>query len=167
MWSSISPVIPMYFIRRSACRRLISVLRTAALNKATTASSFCRSERQYSALRSLTDTCPDRVDRVSLVPKARVGSSVSSKTDCLLLNVIRFVHGSNRPHWSVYNMACPGNKMRWDLGPEDLKKEADLLIAKSKAAYDAVGSLTPEEVTIENVVKVSLCVCLIHSSHLL
>lgn len=58
------------------------------------------------------------------------------------------------PHWCVYNMACPGNRMRWDLTPEDIEKRADQLIERSKAAYDQVGSQPKDELTYENSVKV-------------
>ena len=57
-------------------------------------------------------------------------------------------------HWSTYNMACPGNKLRFDLKASELEKEADNLISQTKAVYDAVGSLKPEEVTFENCVQV-------------
>ena len=57
-------------------------------------------------------------------------------------------------HWTQYNMACPGNKLRFDLQPGDLEKEANDLITQTKAVYDAVGALKPEEVTLENTVQV-------------
>ena len=44
--------------------------------------------------------------------------------------------------------------MRWDLGPADLDKEADALINKSRAIYDAVGGVKAGDVTYENVIKV-------------
>ena len=46
--------------------------------------------------------------------------------------------------------------MRFDLTKEDIEKEANELIIKSKAVYDAIGSLKPENVTFENVVKVNI-----------
>ena len=65
-------------------------------------------------------------------------------------------HTAHRPHchWSVYNMSCPGNQMRWDLTSGDLDNEAEKLITKSKAVYDLIGSMNPDDVTVENVIKV-------------
>ncbi|KAK2155249.1 hypothetical protein LSH36_245g03012 [Paralvinella palmiformis] len=143
----------MYFIRGVLSCRLISRLTAAGLNKATTSRLLYKSERFYSSHRPLTlSSCrPICVSRVTAVAAERHNgiSSTCRSTYGFVQN--RFIH--NREHWSVYNMACPGNKMRWDLGPDDLAKEADLLLAKSKATYDAVGALKREEVTVENVVK--------------
>ena len=53
------------------------------------------------------------------------------------------------------NMAPAGvNTMRWDLTAEDIVSMTDGLIAETKAVYDAVGALKPEEVTFENSLKV-------------
>ena len=51
-------------------------------------------------------------------------------------------------------MASPGNKMHWDMKPEDLVAETDKLILKSKAVYDSVASLQPDEVSYDTVLKV-------------
>ncbi|XP_078599822.1 thimet oligopeptidase-like [Branchiostoma floridae x Branchiostoma japonicum] len=52
------------------------------------------------------------------------------------------------------NMAPAGvNTMRWDLTAEDIVSMTDGLIAETKAVYDAVGALKPEEVTFENSLK--------------
>ena len=45
--------------------------------------------------------------------------------------------------------------MTWDLTPEDIAKETDVLIAKSKVVYDAVGALSADAVTYENIINVS------------
>ena len=45
--------------------------------------------------------------------------------------------------------------MRWDLEPENISKQADELIAKSKTAYDAVGALKKEDVTYDNTIQAS------------
>ncbi len=66
----------------------------------------------------------------------------------------RNLHFERKPHWSLYNMACPGNKMRFDLNPSDISSKCEELIIKSRAVYEAVGSLKPDEVTFVNVVKV-------------
>ena len=53
-------------------------------------------------------------------------------------------------------MASPGNKMRFDLKPEDIKRESEQLMVKSKNIYDEIGMLSDDQVTMDNVVKVSL-----------
>lgn len=45
--------------------------------------------------------------------------------------------------------------MEWDLSKEDIAKRADELIERARKVYDAVGALTPEQVTYENCLKVS------------
>ena len=52
-------------------------------------------------------------------------------------------------------MACPGNRMRWDLTAEDIGRKAEELMVQSKTAYDAVGAVKAEEANIDNVVKVN------------
>ncbi len=47
-----------------------------------------------------------------------------------------------------------GISFRWDATKEDILKESKALIEQSKKVYDAVGSLSPENATYENVVKV-------------
>ena len=61
-------------------------------------------------------------------------------------------------------MAAPGNLLRFDLSVEDISRETEELIQKSKAVYDAVGSLTPENVSYDSVVKVStvINICLFY-----
>ena len=53
-----------------------------------------------------------------------------------------------------YNMACPGNRLRWDLKKEDFPKRAEQLMTETKAVYDAVGALKKEEVNYDNIIKV-------------
>ena len=53
-------------------------------------------------------------------------------------------------------MACPGVKLRWDLAETDFHQRTDALIIKSRAVFDAVGSLKPEEANYENVIQVSV-----------
>lgn len=48
-----------------------------------------------------------------------------------------------------------GVLMEWDLSKEDIAKRADELIERARKVYDAVGALTPEQVTYENCLKVS------------
>lgn len=53
-------------------------------------------------------------------------------------------------------MAIPeGNKLHWNWTPEDLQKEADLLIENSRKVFDNVGSLASSAVTFDNVLKVN------------
>ena len=65
----------------------------------------------------------------------------------------RFIH-AEKVHWSVYNMACPGNRMRWDITPEEIATKTEQLMTKSKAIYDYVGAIKTEDITYENVLKV-------------
>ncbi|XP_056020060.1 thimet oligopeptidase-like isoform X2 [Ostrea edulis] len=52
-------------------------------------------------------------------------------------------------------MSTPkGNRMIWKLTPDIIKKSADELMSKTKAAYNGVGALSPDAVTYNNVVKV-------------
>ena len=53
------------------------------------------------------------------------------------------------------NMACPGNRLRWNKTASDIASQADELIALSKAVYDRVGALKPDQVSYERVIKVS------------
>ena len=55
-------------------------------------------------------------------------------------------------------MASPGNKMRFDLKPEDIKRESEQLMVKSKNIYDEIGMLSDDQVTMDNVVKVNLTI---------
>lgn len=50
-------------------------------------------------------------------------------------------------------MACPGNRMRWDLTTKDIGTEADELILASKKVYDTIGALKDCDVTVDNVVQ--------------
>ena len=77
---------------------------------------------------------------------------LNSHTVCAIS--VRLYQTDNKPRYAIFNMACPGNRMRWDLTPADLTTKADALIARSQAVYDAVGALKPNEVTYENVMKV-------------
>ncbi|XP_013398573.1 thimet oligopeptidase isoform X1 [Lingula anatina] len=51
------------------------------------------------------------------------------------------------------DMAAPGNRLRWDLTAEDIPVKAEELIKKSRAVYDAVGALKPEEISYDRVIK--------------
>jgi hypothetical protein len=54
----------------------------------------------------------------------------------------------------VDEMASPGNRMHWDdVTTEFIAAETDRLISQSKAVYDAVGSLSADAVTYDNVIK--------------
>ena len=57
--------------------------------------------------------------------------------------------------WRDYNMASPGNKLRFDLTPSDIKVEADKLMVKSKEIFDQIGTLPDDQVSLKNVVQVS------------
>lgn len=54
----------------------------------------------------------------------------------------------------VRSMSVTGNLLSWKITADDIKTSADELIVKTKAAYDTVGLLKPEEVNYRNVVKV-------------
>lgn len=73
---------------------------------------------------------------------------VSKKVPTFLLT-----HCRNKVHWSVYNMASPGNRLRFDLTVEDINKQAEKLMQDSKDVYDAVGAVKAGEVTFENVIQ--------------
>lgn len=64
-------------------------------------------------------------------------------------------------------MSCPGNRMRWDLTPQDIARQADVLIEKSKKVYDAVGQIKTESASYDNVIKVSKFKGIIKWQHLL
>jgi thimet oligopeptidase len=51
-------------------------------------------------------------------------------------------------------MASPGNKIRFDLNAEDIAKETEKLIEESKAIYDKIGSLKPDDISYDSVIKV-------------
>ena len=52
-------------------------------------------------------------------------------------------------------MASPGNRLRFDLTPQDVTSMADELMTKSKAVYDVIASVKPEEANYDNVIKVN------------
>lgn len=83
---------------------------------------------------------------------------VTSVPSPALPQSIRFLNLLGRPHWSVYNMACPGNRMRFDLKAADVPAETDKLIESCKAVYEQVGALKAEDVTYDNVIKVHECI---------
>ncbi|XP_062269409.1 neurolysin, mitochondrial [Platichthys flesus] len=45
------------------------------------------------------------------------------------------------------------NTLRWDLSPEEIRATTDNLINRVKKAYDDIGSLSTEQVTVENTLK--------------
>ncbi|XP_053266890.1 neurolysin, mitochondrial [Pleuronectes platessa] len=45
------------------------------------------------------------------------------------------------------------NTLRWDLSPEEIRATTDNLINRVKKAYDDIGSLSIEQVTVENTLK--------------
>ncbi|XP_067838713.1 neurolysin, mitochondrial-like isoform X1 [Heptranchias perlo] len=45
------------------------------------------------------------------------------------------------------------NKLRWDLTPDHIKSQTDVLIHKTKQVYDSVGALGIKEVTYDNTLK--------------
>lgn len=47
-----------------------------------------------------------------------------------------------------------GNRLNWDLTADLIEKSADELISKNKAVYDAVGAVSADDVTFDNVLKV-------------
>ena len=51
-------------------------------------------------------------------------------------------------------MVCPGNKLKWDLTESEIYKRTEALITSAKAVYDAVGSLTADEASYQNVIEV-------------
>ena len=59
-------------------------------------------------------------------------------------------------------MSCPGNRMHWDLTPDYIIAETDRLIAESKSVYDSVGSVSPDAVTYDNVLKVTVVLLVFH-----
>ena len=67
---------------------------------------------------------------------------------------IRQFHYLHGVYCSDYNMACPGNRLRWDLKKEDFPRLTDELIATTKAVYDKVAALSKDDVTYDNVIKV-------------
>lgn len=52
-------------------------------------------------------------------------------------------------------MASPGNRMRWDITVSDVPIQADKLIEQTRVIYDAVGTVKNDDVSFENVIKVS------------
>jgi len=63
-------------------------------------------------------------------------------------------------YFVTVEMASPGNRMHWDLTTDFIETETDRLISSSKAVYDAVGALSPDAVTYDNVLKVRLFISL-------
>ncbi|XP_061744696.1 thimet oligopeptidase-like isoform X1 [Nerophis ophidion] len=51
-------------------------------------------------------------------------------------------------------LVCSQNRLRWDLGAEEILKKADELIASTEDAYNRVGALALDAVTFENTLKV-------------
>ena len=56
--------------------------------------------------------------------------------------------------------------MQWDFASADLDKEADALITKTRAVYDAVGGVKADDVTYDNIIKVrSMSVIQVHHAN--
>ncbi len=49
---------------------------------------------------------------------------------------------------------CPGNRLDWDLTAADIARRTEELIAKSKAVYDSIANLSPDQANYDNVIKV-------------
>ena len=49
-----------------------------------------------------------------------------------------------------------GNRMKWNLTTDGIKKSADDLIEMHKKIWDSVGSVQLQEVSYDNVIKVTL-----------
>ncbi|XP_067678068.1 thimet oligopeptidase-like [Haliotis asinina] len=60
---------------------------------------------------------------------------------------------TSRTFIQIRSMSVTGNLLSWKITADDIRTSADELIVKTKAAYDAVGLLKPEEVNYGNVVK--------------
>lgn len=82
--------------------------------------------------------------RVSTESSLRYFSTSFSKTVCR----------SNLLLALSSKMSCPGNRMRWNLTPNEIPVEADNLMVKSKSVYDTIGALSPNEVNYDNTIKV-------------
>ena len=89
---------------------------------------------------------------------ARVLSPIASLKVRNRPSQVLLSHCRLKVHWSVYNMACPGNRLRFDLTAEDLQKESDRLMIEAKNVYDNIGNLKIEDVTYDNVAKVRMMV---------
>ena len=55
---------------------------------------------------------------------------------------------------SISNMAAEGIKLCWNVKKEDIENDAEKLMERMKKVYDAIGSLSDDQVTYENVVQV-------------
>jgi len=60
--------------------------------------------------------------------------------------------GSTR---KISNMAANGIKLSWNVKKEQIEKDTDVLMERVKTVYDSVGALKDDQVTFDNVVKVS------------
>ena len=49
-----------------------------------------------------------------------------------------------------------GNRMKWNLTTDGIKKSADELIETHKKIWDSVGSVQLQDVSYDNVIKVNL-----------
>ena len=65
--------------------------------------------------------------------------------------------GSTR---NISNMAAEGIKCSWGVTKEQIQTDTDKLMLRVKAAYDSIGALKNEEVSYDNVVKVSTIYCI-------
>ena len=79
---------------------------------------------------------------------------ISCSVNLLRAPSVLLSNNRSKVHWAVYNMACPGNRMRFDLTVKDIETETDRLIKESKNVYDGIGKLSLEEANYDNVVKV-------------
>ncbi|XP_069128024.1 thimet oligopeptidase-like [Argopecten irradians] len=94
----------------------------------------------------MTVFCLSRCVLNNTLPAARY---ILYRTQCLkTLSLIQ------KRDFSFTMATYAGHKLRWDLTTQSIEKETTSLIEKSKSVYDAVGSLSKDSVTYDNVVKV-------------
>ena len=53
-------------------------------------------------------------------------------------------------------MMVSGVKLSWQVDPADIPEQVEALITKTRAVYDAVGTLAHDKITYQNSIKVKL-----------